>query len=45
MHLGGSGPGREDPCKGPGVGVSVECLRSSQEASAPPWTREEETGG
>lgn len=44
-QLGESSPGRENTCKGPGVGVSVECLRSSQEASAPQQTSEEETGG
>lgn len=41
-HLGESSPGRENTCKGWGGG---ERLRSSQEASVPQWTCEEETGG
>lgn len=43
--LGESNPDGENRCKGPGVGVSVECLRSSQEVRAPQWTCKEETGG
>lgn len=35
--LGKINPSREKSRrKGPGVGVSLECLRNSQEASAPP---------
>lgn len=37
-----SSPGREDTCKGPGVGERG-CLRRRQEASAPLWTGEEAT--